>query len=701
MGQSRGISSGRIRGVTATPFQAIVQATIALDLDSLVASGGTGNLARVTFPLDPLESYLQSIEAMVASGGIPVDPPKAWFEKRTFTEITPLTITADGQVFGHVATFGACHISFRRCEPVPRSQTNYATFRTGTVLTAEGTEVRTGPLMMDTVHPDLRRQASDAQAFYAHTGSAMADVIPYEDQFGIAIVGAIRPGVKPEQLRALRGSDVSPDWRTVNGRPRECVALLAVNNSGFKVPQALAASAGAYVDPGKIAAAVDATDEVFALVASGPMIPEDEIDCDDTPVEMAVDDDRRAEAIARIQDRFGAKFRTFTCASEKAVRSFGAPGTGPARRDPKETTMATFTLATPPPARRTFGVATEEFHGQGPGSPEHGGGGKTAAPKQGGKVTPKGLSSHLMGDWEGKGRSSLSEEFQYEHPKGQVDVTVRATVDKNEDIGPVRMSGGVWEAQIVAKGVTLTSGEVNTDTATSGRKEASGWIEKNLNGLLDSDDPKNYEALALADRRTFGVATEEFHAQHFRSRSGRTFGVASEEFHAQHDQKSHGNRGGGSSDSKPSFKAPSPKKPKGGGVYSTDVTADGQNYSGHPVPTGYLQNSTRLTGPLWKMTEFDGDPDRYRTGGEMDGIEPDVMLVTTQSGRQRAFIKPTGKIVKPNRTRPSLYEYDMFKVDTVGRARSDRKTSAMGVPGEFVQKLYANSETVELKRPLT
>jgi hypothetical protein len=175
-----------------------------------------------------------------------------------------------------------------------------------------------------------------------------------------------------------------------------------------------------------------------------------------------------------------------------------------------------------------------------------------------------------------------------------------------------------------------------------------------------------------------------------------------EEFHADHNQADHGNRGGSSSSGKPSFDAPSPKKPKGGGVYRTEVTPDGKNYSGHPVPkaNAHLSPSTRLQGAGWRLTEFDGDPARYRTGGEMDGVEPDVMLVTTQSGRQRAFIKPTGKIVRQNRTRPSLYEYDMFTVDTVGRTDADGKTSAMGVPGEFVQKLYANSETVKLSPPL-
>lgn len=128
-----------------------------------------------------------------------------------------------------------------------------------------------GTIMMDTVHPDLKMRASDAQAFYAHTGSAVADVALYEDQWGIAAAGALRPGVTPEQVRALRGSDISPDWRPIGGR-LECVALLAVNTSGFITP-ALAASGSQAINgvaPGRLAAMLDIdSGEVTALVAAG------------------------------------------------------------------------------------------------------------------------------------------------------------------------------------------------------------------------------------------------------------------------------------------------------------------------------------------------------------------------------------------------------------------------------------------------
>lgn len=268
------IAAARIRGATCCMFQAIIEATIELthEEESAMVASASGTLtARVFAPIDPIESLVAS-----AGSSIPLAPPRSWFEKpRNASDMNhPLEISADGRLSGIVCSSGTCHIGFSgRCVPVPRSQTNYAAFRTGSVLTAEGDTIRTGPIVMDTVHPDLRRQASDAMAFYAHTGSAVADVVPYDTQFGIYVAGVMRPNASPVQIRNLRASDISPDWRYINGNPRECCALVAVNNSGFKVTQALAASAGDYVMPGEIAVALGVDDDVVALVASGPMSP--------------------------------------------------------------------------------------------------------------------------------------------------------------------------------------------------------------------------------------------------------------------------------------------------------------------------------------------------------------------------------------------------------------------------------------------
>jgi hypothetical protein len=173
-----------------------------------------------------------------------------------------------------VATWDSCHIAFRgKCTPPPRSPSGYRNLCNKSTLTAEGVHAATCPVFMDTVHPDLRMLASDAQAFYAHTGCAVADVSVYDTKHGIFICGAMRPDATPEQVRAFRGSDISPDWRPLPHR-NDMVALVAVNTSGFITP-ALVASAGTpavehSVQPGKARVLMDVgTGEVKALVAAG------------------------------------------------------------------------------------------------------------------------------------------------------------------------------------------------------------------------------------------------------------------------------------------------------------------------------------------------------------------------------------------------------------------------------------------------
>lgn len=315
------VQKARIMGATLTPFPAFQEAQIAMVngdalaaslmgegcdcelAEALVAAAGVplpGAQFRVFTPVNP-EGM-----ALVAAASAPVRPPLEWFQPTKFDAPQPFSVTADGRLTGYVATWGSCHIGFRdRCVGVPKSASNYRYFANKQVQCADGTLVATGPIVVDTVHPDLRLKASDAQAFYADTGCAVADVALYEDEIGIQACGALRPTATPEQVRTLRASDVSPDWRAINGR-LECVGLLAVNTSGFITP-ALVAAAGAIEHgrpqkPGKIAARFDATSgEVLALVAAG--IPARSAD-DDVMSEMrALVDELRPLAQARVAER--------------------------------------------------------------------------------------------------------------------------------------------------------------------------------------------------------------------------------------------------------------------------------------------------------------------------------------------------------------------------------------------------------------
>jgi len=259
---------GRIMGATITPFPAFQEAHIAVidsadvqESTALVAAGVMGDVWTVSRPLVSGEFTTYSEghgagsdpQALVASAAaatlveVPCAPPVGWFGLQDMEEPHPVRVDADGRIFGLVAQWGSCHIGFsKRCVTVPKGGAPFASFRTGHVLTEEGTLVATGPVYIDAVHPDLRKKASDAQAFYAHTGCAVADVALYENEWGIVASGSLRSDVTPEMARALRGSDISPDWRKINGK-LTVVGLLAVNVSGFIV-EGLVASGGEAIE---------------------------------------------------------------------------------------------------------------------------------------------------------------------------------------------------------------------------------------------------------------------------------------------------------------------------------------------------------------------------------------------------------------------------------------------------------------------
>jgi hypothetical protein len=174
-------------------------------------------------------------------------PPAAWFAQPTFSGPTPLTVTDDGRVFGHAAAWDTCHIGLPGCTTAPRSQTDYAFFKTGEVVTADGGRVSVGQITMGAGHAPLDMSPRQAAAHYDNVATAVADVNAGEDEFGIWVAGALRPGVTPEQVHTLRASAVSGDWRWI-GKGHEMVGLLAVNVPGFPIPRPKARVASGRVD---------------------------------------------------------------------------------------------------------------------------------------------------------------------------------------------------------------------------------------------------------------------------------------------------------------------------------------------------------------------------------------------------------------------------------------------------------------------
>lgn len=252
---------GRLRAVTLVDVPAFVEAFIALDPVETPSTGEPGEQPPAVAGEKPADGEKPVAAALAASSA--VAPAASWFSKaepdigdeslieqvndrgEVIGYGVPLTITDDGQVFGHVAFWGACHIGYgSTCVSPPESHDDYALFHLGTVRCDDGVELPVGTLAISTDHPDLLVGWKRAQDAYAHTGLAWADVRAFNGKHGIWVAGALRPEITDAQLRVLRASKLSGDWRQIAGMDGlQMVAVLAVNHPGFPIARrALAAS---------------------------------------------------------------------------------------------------------------------------------------------------------------------------------------------------------------------------------------------------------------------------------------------------------------------------------------------------------------------------------------------------------------------------------------------------------------------------
>jgi hypothetical protein len=121
-----------------------------------------------------------------------------------------------------------------------------------------------GQLTLAGGHASLQADAQAAAKHYDDTASAIADVHAGEDEYGIYVAGCLRPDATEAQIRALRASAPSGDWRPINGQ-LELVAVCQVNVPGFPIARAMVAS-------GKVLALVAAGAHYMAVMRSEPTL---------------------------------------------------------------------------------------------------------------------------------------------------------------------------------------------------------------------------------------------------------------------------------------------------------------------------------------------------------------------------------------------------------------------------------------------
>lgn len=196
---------------------------------------------------------------LIASSG-PLKPPMEWFEDPQFSELSPLKITKEGRVYGHLADWDGCHTGFQGiCVPPFRSSTNYAYFNTGEIETGEGDLVPCGKIMFcreGNGHAPLEMTWNEASRYYDDATKVGAFVRAGSDRFGTWLAGSLRHGLNDLEIQHLRTHPPSGDWRPVRGGPSELIAAFAVPIGGFPIARerALVASAA----DGEITAVISA-----------------------------------------------------------------------------------------------------------------------------------------------------------------------------------------------------------------------------------------------------------------------------------------------------------------------------------------------------------------------------------------------------------------------------------------------------------
>ena len=167
-------------------------------------------------------------------------PPAGWFRNPDLSKPTPLTVTEDGRVFGHLASWNVCHTGIgNKCVTAPHSMADYRYFKVGTVITDDGASVAVGKITLGGGHASPHYGVRPALEHYDNAGAAVAAINVGEDGHGVWVAGALLPGVDDTRVTQLRLSPLSGDWRRVDGN-MELIAALAVNTPGFPVLRASA-----------------------------------------------------------------------------------------------------------------------------------------------------------------------------------------------------------------------------------------------------------------------------------------------------------------------------------------------------------------------------------------------------------------------------------------------------------------------------
>jgi hypothetical protein len=279
--------------------------------------------------LPRLTASATSWAAEVASR-VPDEPPEEWFTDPCLTKACKIRVSSEGRVFGHVAAWDTEHAAFPGVHPPRNRDKTYSKFHRHPVRVAGGGIVKTGPLATGGhTTTDIALAIESVQAHYDDPRYVVADVVAGEDEWGIWVSGALRPGVSPFQVMLADRYSFSGDWRY-----GELLAACSVSVPGFhldaheEVGALTAAAAGAGVcDLPVVAEAApaiiaDASGVPAVLIAAGVVL-EDEIYDHDGGADFSAVVDALSpwlqEQMAALRAEFGMSETTTTPTTEQVI----------------------------------------------------------------------------------------------------------------------------------------------------------------------------------------------------------------------------------------------------------------------------------------------------------------------------------------------------------------------------------------------
>lgn len=213
----------------------------------------TSTRPAITASIDTLalRASMPSTEHGVGRGVMTA--PAAWYSRPEADGPTRLTITDDGQVYGHIAPWGASHRGTGVNSDIVRGD-DYSQFHTGRVATTEGAIIDIGHLTIGGGHAPETATAQAAAEHYDNVATVWAHVRAINGEHGIWVSGSVAPGVTDLMLHKAQAFPPSGDWRWIDGQYR-MVACCEVVTPGFPVQEMRAQVASG--QPGRLVASID------------------------------------------------------------------------------------------------------------------------------------------------------------------------------------------------------------------------------------------------------------------------------------------------------------------------------------------------------------------------------------------------------------------------------------------------------------